>query len=99
MFGLGGIYTEVLDDVVFRIAPITERDAHGMMESIAAAALLGSIRGLAEADRPALAAALIALGDLGITHEEITAIDVNPLILRSDGTPIAVDASVWLASR
>lgn len=97
MFGLGGIFTEVLDDVSFRIAPLRERDAIAMMDDIRGAAILGPVRGLAAADRSALAGTLVALGRIGLEHDEIQAIDVNPLLLQEDGTPVAVDAAIWIA--
>lgn len=96
MFGLGGIFTEVLDDVCFRIAPLRERDALAMMDTIRGSAILGPVRGTAPADRSALARTLIALGRIGLENDQIEAIDVNPLLLRENGTPVAVDAAIWL---
>ena len=97
MFGLGGIFTEVLDDVSFRIAPLREADAIAMMDDIRGSAILGPVRGMAAADRSALSATLVALGRIGLEHDEIEAIDVNPLLLQEDGTPVAVDAAIWIA--
>ena len=96
MFGLGGIYTEVLDDVSFRIGPLTERDASAMMEGIRGSAILGPVRGTAAADRSALSRILVALGRIGLENDSIDAIDVNPLLLRENGTPVAVDAAIWI---
>ncbi len=98
MFGLGGIYTEILDDAVFRIAPLERRNALTMMEEIRGAAILGPARGAAPADRRALSEILITLGTLGLENERVSAVDINPLILRDDGTPVAVDAAVWLTT-
>ena len=95
MFGLGGIFTEVLDDVSFRIAPLRERDALAMVDSIRGSAILGPVRGTAAADRSALAGILITLGRIGLENDSIDAIDVNPLLLQEDGTPVAVDAAIW----
>ena len=97
MFGLGGIFTEVLDDACFRIAPLRERDAISMMDGIRGAAILGPVRGMAAADRSALSGILVALGRIGLECDEIEAIDVNPLLLQEDGTPVAVDAAVWIS--
>ena len=97
MFGLGGILTEVLDDVSFRIAPLEQRDAMAMMDEIRGAAILGPIRGMAAADRSVLSKTLLALGRIGLEHEEIEAIDINPLLLQEDGTPVAVDAAIWIS--
>ena len=96
MFGLGGIFTEVLDDACFRIAPLRERDALAMMDGIRGAAILGPVRGTAPADRSALSRTLIALGRIGLENDQIEAIDVNPLLLQQNGTPVAVDAAIWL---
>jgi len=97
MFGLGGIFTEVLDDVIFRIAPLAERDALAMMDGIRGSAILGPVRGAAAADRSALSRILITLGRIGLENDGIDAIDVNPLLLQENGTPVAVDAAIWIA--
>lgn len=96
MFGLGGIFTEVLDDVCFRIAPLQERDALAMMDIIRGSAILGPVRGTAPADRSSLSRTLIALGRIGLENDQIDAIDVNPLLLQENGAPVAVDAAIWL---
>ena len=96
MFGLGGIFTEVLDDACFRIAPLRESDALAMMDTIRGSAILGPVRGTAPADRSALSRTLIALGRIGLENDQIEAIDVNPLLLQQNGTPVAVDAAIWL---
>ena len=96
MFGLGGIFTEVLDDVCFRIAPLRERDATAMMEGIRGSEILGPVRGTAPADRSALSRILITLGRIGLENNNIEAIDVNPLLLQDDGLPVAVDAAIWI---
>ena len=96
MFGLGGIFTEILDDVSFRIAPLREHDALAMMDGIRGSAILGPVRGTAAADRSALSRTLIALGRIGLENDNIEAIDVNPLLLQENGTPSAVDAAIWI---
>lgn len=95
MFGLGGIFTEVLKDVSFRVAPIEKRDALEMMQEIKARKILGAIRGMPAADLDRLADILIKIGDIGLEEESIQEIDINPLIL-SNSQPIAVDALVVL---
>ena len=97
MFGLGGIFTEILKDTAFRGAPITKADALQMMEDIRARDILGPVRGKAPADKEKLAQALVGLGRLGLEQEDVAEIDVNPLIIQPDGTPVAVDALVVLA--
>ncbi|HOO46791.1 MAG TPA: acetate--CoA ligase family protein [Deltaproteobacteria bacterium] len=95
MFGLGGIFTEVLKDVTFRVAPLEKRDALEMMDEIRAKKLLDEFRGKPAVNREVLADALINLGRIGLEIDEINEIDINPLIVQGD-TPIAVDALVVL---
>ncbi len=95
MFGLGGIFTEVLQDVVFRIAPLRKRDALDMVQGIKGHRILGPIRGMKAVDLELLTRSLIAVGKIGLDHAEISEIDVNPLIVRGV-RPVAVDALVVL---
>lgn len=99
MFGLGGILTEILKDTVFRIAPLTMRDAREMMGEIRAHKILEPFRGEAAADLDVLARALIAVGEIGLQYEGVAEIDINPLKIRPDGQPVAVDALIILASK
>jgi succinyl-CoA synthetase beta subunit len=94
-FGLGGIFTEVLEDVVFRVAPLAKRDALAMLDGIRAAKILGAVRGMPAADRDALAASLVAVGRIALECPEIAEIDINPLILRGRRA-VAVDALMVL---
>ena len=94
MFGLGGIFTEALGDVAFRIAPLTRNDALQMMEQIKSKKLLGAFRGEAEANKDDLAAALLGLSQLAIGDPTISEIDINPLIVQPDGHAMAVDALI-----
>jgi len=95
MFGLGGIFTEALKDVTFRVAPLTKEDALEMIDEIKTKKLLGEFRGSPAVDREALARALIGVGNLGIKYDAIAEIDINPLIICGD-KPVAVDALVVL---
>lgn len=95
MFGVGGIFTEVIKDVAFRIAPITERDAEEMLDEIRLSKLLKAFRGKPGVDRKALTQALVAIGDLGYHCKEIAEIDINPVIISGD-QPVVVDALVVL---
>ncbi|MBI9075286.1 MAG: acetate--CoA ligase family protein [Desulfatibacillum sp.] len=97
MFGLGGIFTEVLEDIAFRVAPITKADALDMMQEIKGKKILEAIRGMEAADKDMLADILVAVGKLGEENEAISEVDINPLIL-SGGKPVAVDALVVLSS-
>jgi acetyl-CoA synthetase (ADP-forming) len=96
MFGLGGIFTEVLSDVTFRLAPLTPADAADMLDDIAGRRLLDNVRGMAAVDRDALTRSLLALSAIAVGNEAIRAIDVNPMIVGADGRPVAVDALVVL---
>src|SRR5450759_76844 len=99
MFGLGGIFTEILKDTSFRVAPITEDVALQMMEDIKAKAILGPVRGKSPADKALLAKALVGLGTIGIEQDNVAEIDVNPLIITGEGEPVAVDALVVLTKQ
>jgi len=95
MFGLGGIFTEILEDVSFRVAPLTEWDAEDMMDEIRAKKILGSFRGKPAVDRKVLTDILIAIGKIGLEFEAVKEIDINPLKILN-GKPVAVDALVVL---
>ncbi len=99
MFGVGGILTEILDDVVFRIAPLVTADTLEMMKEIRTAKILGSFRGQPPVDTEALSRILIALGEIGLQYEDVRGIDINPLKIRADGSPVAVDALIVLEAR
>jgi len=95
MFGLGGIFTEILKDTAFRVAPLSRWDATDMMEDIRGKKILEAFRGKPAVDREILADILIAVGNMGMEHDQISEVDINPLKL-IDGKPIAVDALVVL---
>ncbi|RZB37479.1 MAG: acetate---CoA ligase (ADP-forming) subunit beta [Desulfobacteraceae bacterium Eth-SRB2] len=95
MFGLGGIFTEILEDVTFRLAPLAKRDALDMMEEIRCRRILENIRGMEAADLNQLGEILIQVGQIGIEHDIIKDIDINPVII-SEGKGIAADALIVL---
>ncbi len=95
MFGLGGILTEVLGDVTFRKAPLDEAEALAMLEDIEGRRILDAVRGMPAADRGQLTGLLIALGQIGLDHEAVEEIDVNPVIL-AGSRPVAADALIVL---
>ena len=95
MFGLGGIFTEILEDVVFRLAPLSLSDAREMMSEIRSAKILNSVRGMARVNRPLLARAIVAVGKAAVDNPDIAEIDINPLII-SGSHPVAVDGLVIL---
>ena len=94
MLGIGGILAEAIADVVFRPAPLDRVTAHEMIADLATQKLLGEFRGEAAVDREKLVDVLVGLGKLASERSDIASIDVNPLIVRADGAPIAVDALV-----
>ena len=96
MFGLGGIFTELLNDVAFRIAPLTSWDAREMMQEIRSRKIIEPFRGEAAVDIDILSKTLVALGEIGLQFEEVSEIDINPLKIRFDGKPVAVDALIVL---
>lgn len=95
MFGLGGIFTEILKDSAFRVAPLEKFDALDMMQEIKARKILDAVRGMEAVDRELMADMLITVGRIGIENENIKEIDINPVII-SNGKPVAVDALVIL---
>ena len=95
MFGLGGIFTEILEDVAFRLAPLDIRDALDMMEEIRGRRILENIRGMEAADLNQLGKILIQVGQIGIEHDIIKEIDINPVIISED-KGIAADALIVL---
>lgn len=98
MFGLGGIYTEALRDVSFRLAPIRENVAGEMVKDIRSYRLLEGVRGERPSDMAALADCLLRLSQLVTTHGRIKELDINPLIVypRGQGAMVA-DARVILS--
>ncbi len=98
MFGLGGIYTEALKDVAFRLAPLRENVALEMIGSIRSHKLLRGFRGEPPSDLPAIAECLLRLSQLVTDHERIKELDINPLLVYAAGQGAMVaDARVILA--
>jgi succinyl-CoA synthetase beta subunit len=95
MFGIGGVFTEVLDDVSFRIAPLSESDAVEMISEIKFQKILGEFRGSPRVDIKKLSSMLIGIGELALKYHEISEIDINPIIVQGND-PIAVDALIVL---
>lgn len=97
VFGLGGIYVEVLRDVTFRLAPIRPLSAVHMVASVKAFPLLQGTRGDPPGDLPALYEVLERVGQLAVDRPEVVELDINPLIVRPKGLGVcAVDARVVL---
>lgn len=99
MFGLGGIFAEVMKDVSIRLAPITRTDAQAMIREIKAFPILDGARGRPRADIDALADALVRLSALAIDlREEVAELDINPLFVFTTGQGVkAGDALIKLS--
>jgi acetyltransferase len=95
LVGLGGVFTEVLDDVVLGLAPLSRHDAATMLDGLRGASLLDGVRGGPTVDREAIVDVLQAIGRLAIERPDIQEIDLNPIIAGPDGC-VAVDALVVL---
>ena len=95
MFGLGGVFVEALQDVIFRVAPIDDAQALDMLRGIRGARVLQGLRGEPPAHEPALVDALCRLGQLAADFPVIAELDVNPLLAFAHGV-VAVDARVRL---
>ena len=96
MFGFGGIFTELINDAVFRIAPLSTGDALEMAKELRTQKLISLFRGQAAVDMEMLSKILVALGEIALQFEKVIQIDINPLKSRPDGKLVAVDALVVL---
>lgn len=92
MLGLGGIFTEALNDVSFRVAPVGVQDIESMMKELVSAKLFGDFRGEKAADTGEIKNILTALSDLAINYPAVKEIDINPFIVGPDGSVTVVDA-------
>jgi acyl-CoA synthetase (NDP forming) len=95
MFGLGGIHTEVLQDTVCAIAPLTKADAGRMLEQIKAAAIIEGIRGERGLDKDFLVESILRVSQLMTDIPEIQELDLNPVKVFEKGG-VAVDARIFL---
>jgi acetyltransferase len=99
MFGLGGIFVEVMKDVTFHIAPITEEEAMQMLEQTKSFSLLKGVRGQASVDLKAIASSLQRISQLVTDFPQITEMDINPFIVGPPGSEsVVADARITLAA-
>ncbi len=91
LFGIGGIFTEVLNDTTFRSAPLSLEEAHEMIFDIKSGVILKEFRGMASVDTSILADILQKIGFISLLHPEISEIDLNPIIINGS-QPVVVDA-------
>lgn len=93
MFGLGGIYVEVLKDISFRIAPLSKEDAHEMIRETKVFPLLRGVRGEAETDIEAIEKSLLILSQMALDFPQIIEAEINPLLVKKRGEGVvAIDA-------
>ncbi len=97
MFGLGGVFVEVLKDVAFRIVPLEPRDASQMVREIRGLPILQGARGAQPADLPALESLIVKVSQFVAAHPEVAELDLNPVFAYPNGA-LAVDARIVLAS-
>lgn len=95
MFGLGGIFTEILHDVSFRRAPLEPTDAYSLMQEIKGRQILSAVRGMKAVDKKTLADMLVVLGLIGTEIDAVQEIDLNPVIISGE-KPVVVDALIVL---
>jgi acetyltransferase len=91
MLGIGGIFVEALEDISFRVAPLTPLDADEMIDELRGRRLLEGARGRPRASRAAISKALLRISQLMEENADLAEIEINPLIVTSDGA-VAVDA-------
>ncbi len=95
MFGLGGVWVEIFEDVSLRVTPITRKDAREMIEEIKGYRMLTGYRGQEPANISRLEDMLLAVSEFVEQNPAIKELDINPVIASSDGA-VAVDARVVL---
>jgi acetyltransferase len=99
MLGIGGVMAEVIADVAFRPAPVDAKEARSMVASLRMQGLLEEFRGEAAVNIEQVVAAIVGLSRVAMERDDIVSVDVNPLIVRSNGDVVAVDALVELGER
>jgi acyl-CoA synthetase (NDP forming) len=97
LVGLGGVLTEVLDDVVIRLAPIDRADANTMLQSVRGRAVLDGVRGRPAVDADAVARVIVRLGAFIIDRPDVMEVDLNPVVAHPAGATI-VDALIVTAA-
>jgi acetyl-CoA synthetase (ADP-forming) len=98
MFGLGGVFVEVLKDVSFRLAPLTKNEAFNMIKETKDFKILEGLRGEKPADLNALTSVITKVGEIITDFPEVMEIDINPLIVFDKGL-VAVDARIVINDR
>jgi len=96
MFGLGGVFVEVLKDVVFRVAPVSKAEALRMIREIRSYSILKGVRGEKAIDFPALASLVSKISRLMSDYDEISELDANPVRVDEDGACV-LDARIMIS--
>lgn len=96
LLGLGGVLTEALNDVVFKVAPVSDADMEDMFDQLVSQKVLLDFRGEKRVHQQTLKTVLKALGEMALKYPQIKEIDINPLIVQPDGEPVAVDGLIIL---
>jgi len=96
MLGIGGMMTEVFEDIAFRMAPFGKIEAKDMSEELRFKAILGAFRGQKPVDMDMLCRILIAVGQIGLELDTVSELDINPMIITPEGRVVAADALVVL---
>ncbi|WP_419655846.1 SucD3: succinyl-CoA ligase, subunit alpha [Desulfosarcina variabilis str. Montpellier] len=90
MFGIGGIFVEIFQDVAFRLAPLTRNGARNMVRSIKGHKLLCGYRGAPKTDIATIERMLVGLSELVVDHPQIKELDINPLLVHPEGEGVTV---------
>ncbi len=98
MFGMGGIFTEVYEDVAFRVAPIDKIDASNLIHELKGSKILEGVRGQPTADINSIINLLINVSGLILEHDAINQLDLNPVIVYPDGV-CAVDSRIIVGNQ
>ncbi len=96
LFGLGGVLTEALKDVAFKIAPLNDMDIQDMFDQLASKKLFSAFRGEKAVSIKIMKQVLKGLSDISLEYPDIKEIDINPLIVQPNGNPVAVDGLIVL---
>lgn len=97
MFGLGGVYVEIFEDVSFRIAPVLDKEALAMMDELKSSVLFRGFRGAAPLDSVSTSRVIKAVGEMILGNDLIQSIDINPLFVYPGGVT-ATDVRILLNS-
>ncbi|MEM1642849.1 MAG: acetate--CoA ligase family protein, partial [Desulfurococcaceae archaeon] len=95
---LGGVFVEVLKDVSFRVAPISEEEAYEMLSELKGARILSGYRGMPPVDKSSLVRIILKIAEILDENPEIDSLDLNPVMSYTSGA-LVVDARIILRSK